>query len=138
LLARQSSWLLSSTNCLQDKGCQSRTPVKAKHDLTERSLFGGSSNNVFWPHHLCEHGDIWAILLLDNCSAHTELDASLLPKKLRIIFFPLNLTSWHQSADMGMIASLKVGDKFYLLSTLLAIFNEVGGYDQVEAACKRC
>jgi hypothetical protein len=27
-------------------------------------------NNVFWPHHLREHGDVWAILLLDNCSSH--------------------------------------------------------------------
>jgi hypothetical protein len=117
------------------QGRQSHTPVKAKRGLTERSLFGGST--------MCFGHIIFVSMVTFGRSfclitvPHTELDASLLPKMLRIIFFPPNLTSRHQPADMGMIASLKVGYKFYLLSTLLAIFDEVGGYERAEAARNR-
>jgi hypothetical protein len=64
---------------------------------------------VFWPWHVHKFGDVKAILLLDNCSAHTDLDESRLPKKLIIHFLPPNVTSCHQPADMGIIAAIKVG-----------------------------
>ena len=65
-------------------------------------------NHVFWPHHRKMHGDVDCILLLDNCSAH-KIDDETIPKRCHILFFPPNMTSNHQPADMGMIASLKVG-----------------------------
>jgi len=46
-----------------------------------------SIHQVFWPWHVSQHGDVWAILLLNNCSADTDLEESHLPRKLKIIFF---------------------------------------------------
>ena len=46
------------------------------------------------------------------------------------------MTSNHQSPDMGMIASLKVGYKMRLLEKLLAIFEEEGGYEAAGEAHK--
>jgi hypothetical protein len=86
---------------------------------------------VFWPFHLRTQGDVNALLLLDNCTAH-DIDMSRLPRKLAIHFLPPNMTSVHQPVDMGMIASLKVGYKMQLLGKLLAIFDVEGGH---EAAC---
>ena len=90
--------------------------------------------NVFWPWHLEMHGDVTCILLLDNCSAH-DIDMTQLPKKLIIKFLPPNVTNTHQPADMGMIASLKLGYKSLYLRILLDIFDSDGGYEQ--AAIRR-
>jgi hypothetical protein len=87
--------------------------------------------NVFWPHHTKKRGNVWAILLLDNCSAHHGLDDGILPDKLIIIFFPPNLTNRHQPCDMGIIAAIKVGYRLILLRTMLAIFDEENGYEKV-------
>ena len=76
-----------------------------------------------------------ALLLLANCTAH-DLDRSKLLAKLIIFFLPPNMTSNHQSPDMGMIASLKVGYKMRLLEKLLAIFEEEGGYEAAGEAHK--
>jgi hypothetical protein len=67
----------------------------------------------------------------------TNLDASLLPRNLEIEYFPENVTNTHQSADMGIIASLKVGYKLSMLVTLLAIFDIEGGYEKA-AEAHRC
>jgi hypothetical protein len=84
--------------------------------------------NVFLPHHNRKFGNAHAILLLDNCSAH-KIDEEALPSYLHLIFFPPNMTSSHQPADMGMIASLKIGYKTVMLSKLLEIFDADGGYE---------
>ena len=76
-----------------------------------------------------------ALLLLANCTAH-DLDRSKLPAKLIIFFLPPNMTSNHQSPDMGMITSLKVGYKMRLLEKLLANFDEEGGYEAAGKATK--
>jgi hypothetical protein len=82
---------------------------------------------VFWSFYLKYNGDVPAILLLDNCSVQTNLDAWLLPQNLEIEYFPENVTNTHQPADKGIIASLKVGYKLSMLETLLAIFDIEGG-----------
>jgi hypothetical protein len=46
------------------------------------------------------------------------------------------MTSNHQSADMGMIASLKAGYKMKMLEKLLAIFDEEWGYEAAGEAHK--
>jgi DDE superfamily endonuclease len=90
---------------------------------------------VFWPHHVRTQGDVPALLLLDNCTAH-DVDRSKLPAKLIIFFLLPNMKSNHQPADMGMIASLKVGYKMRMLEKLLAIFDEEGGYEAAGEARK--
>jgi hypothetical protein len=65
------------------------------------------------------------------------MDESHLPRILKIIFFPPNLTNGHQTADMGMMASLKVEYKMHLLSTLLALYDQEGSYEHAKAAQKR-
>jgi hypothetical protein len=42
--------------------------------------------DAFGPWHVKTHGDVWGILLLDNCSAHNGLNEDILPKKLLIMF----------------------------------------------------
>ena len=70
-----------------------------------------------------------AILLLDNCTAHKLPPETLasFPKWLKIVFLPPNVTNKSQPADMGMIASLKIGYKTKMLLQLLKIFDEAGG-----------
>lgn len=85
-------------------------------------------NSVFWPEHLRKHGDVNAILILDNCSAH-NIDMSRIPARLTIKFLPPNVTSRHQPADMGMIAALKAGYKAMFLRYLLDIFDKEGGFE---------
>jgi hypothetical protein len=94
-------------------------------------------NHVFWPWHVRKFGDVKAILLLDNCSAHTDLDESRLPKKLIIQFLPPNVTSRHQPADMGIIAAIKVGYRTLMLCQLLALFDEPNGFKNAERARKQ-
>ena len=80
--------------------------------------------DLFLPHVLKTHGDKKVILLLDNCSAH-KVDTSMgLLKHVHILFFPPNLTCWHQPADMGVIQSLKVGDKGNVIETLLNVCDD--------------
>ena len=53
---------------------------------------------VFSPHHLKINGNVNAILILENCSAHKDLDGSDVKKKFGlldkfiILFLPPNLT----------------------------------------------
>jgi hypothetical protein len=93
-------------------------------------------NTVFWPCHLKKHGNVKAVLLFDNWSAHF-VDRQLVrapEDKLKIGYFPPNMTSNHQPADMGMIATIKVGYyKASLLRTLLQIFDEEGGFEKATA-----
>ena len=91
---------------------------------------------VLWPYHLKTHGDRACVLLLDNCSAH-KVDTARLPSNLNILFLPPNVTNTHQPADMGMIASLKVGYKTKMLSTLLDIFDAEGGYERAKVLRSR-
>lgn len=92
--------------------------------------------NVFWPHHTSKFGHSHCILVLDNCPAH-KVDTSVLPKELHICFLPPNMTSNHQPADMGMIASLKVGYKSKMLRMLLDVFDGEGGYEAAAKARKQ-
>ena len=93
---------------------------------------------VLWPHHLKNHGDKDCVLLLDNCSAH-KVDEGRLPPLLHLVFLPPNVTNTHQPADMGMIASLKVGYKSKMLMGLLDVFDAEGGFERagVERARQR-
>ena len=94
--------------------------------------------NVFWPYHLKYHGDVNALLLLENCSAHKDLDQPsvckqfLIPDKCHIMFLPPNTTSRMQPADMGIIATMKVGYKLKLLQELLVVYDqEDSTFDQI-------
>lgn len=89
-------------------------------------------NHVFWPMHTQKFGQLKAILLLDNCAAHTKLDPTHLPKNLIIHFFPSNVTSLHQPADMGIIATMKVGYRTLMLTQLLDVFDAPNGFKNAE------
>ena len=84
---------------------------------------------IFWPCHLQKHGDVIAILILDNCTAHNGLDDPQvckeygLPAKLIVIFLPPNVTSRAQPADMCIIACLKVGYRVLMLEELLQLYD---------------
>jgi hypothetical protein len=81
---------------------KSKSPVCFKHELKRKKppmAYKNQANawftreitewcilNVFWPWHVKTRGDVWGVLLLDNCSAHHGLNEYLLPKKLLIIF----------------------------------------------------
>ena len=109
-----------------------RTPLPYKHQKNawfDKQITIWWIDNVFWPEHLKRNGDVNAILILDNCSAH-KFDMSMIPVKLTILFLPPNVTNRHQPADMGMIAGLKAGYKSLYLHTLLGIFDTPGGYEK--------
>ena len=88
---------------------------------------------VFWPWHVFHHGEVLCILLLDNCPAH-KISKDDYHALLIIFFLPPRVTSRHQPADMGMIASLKVGYKVRMLKILLSIFDVEGGYASAAVA----
>ena len=85
--------------------------------------------NVFWPYHKRKHGNLYCILILDNCTAH-KIDVSHISDRIIIVFLPKNVTNKHQPADMGMIASLKVGYRVIMLGKLLDVFDQEGGYEK--------
>ena len=104
-------------------------------------------DNVLFPYHDEQHGlGVPCILLLDNCSAHKLSDEKFVvleERNILVHFLPSNLTSKRQPADMGMIASLKVGYKTLMLNQLLDIFDEEGKFGlagerrkQQTAGCK--
>ena len=92
-------------------------------------------NNVFLPPLNKMFGHARALLILDNCSAH-NIDLGKLPPHVKIMFLPPNMTSKHQPADMGMIASLNFGYKVIMLGKLLDIFDIEGGYEAATLARK--
>ena len=100
-----------------------------KNAWFDRSVTVWWIKTVFWPHHLRKHGDVYCILLLDNCTAH-DIDMTKLPYHLIVLFLPPNVTNTHQPADMGVIACLKVGYKTVMLEKLLSIFDVEGGFEQ--------
>ena len=101
--------------------------------------------HVFWPHHLQKHGNVYAILILDNCTSHQGIDQSDfkkqhdLPEKLIILFLPPNVTSRAQPADMGMIAVLKIGYRYIMLGKLIDLYDSysVEEIDNMRARAKR-
>ena len=98
-------------------------------------------SELFATHVRKVHGsDVHVILLLDNCPAHKVNLQGVNGKYIHIVFFPPNLTCWHQPADMGIIQSLKTGYKGNLLETLLQICDDPVLYQQaitLGAAAKR-
>ena len=100
---------------------------------------------VFWQYHLSKHGNVYALLILDNCTAHNSLDADEfkrkhnIPKKLIIVFLPKNVTSRSQPADMGMVATLKVGYRYLMLNKLLSVYdaNTFENLDKARSRQKR-
>ena len=84
--------------------------------------------NVFWPHHRRTRGDVPALLLLDECSAH-EVDMTKIPAKLTIKFLPSRVVHRHQPLDMGVMSAIRVGYKHMLLRCLLKLFDVEGGYE---------
>ena len=47
---------------------------------------------------------------------------------LHLLYLPPNITSNHQPCDMGVIESLKVGDKSTLLRKILSVYEEPNAY----------
>ena len=91
-------------------------------------------NTVFWPYHVKAHGNKKALLILDNCTAHKDLETIChLPDKLKIVFFPPSSASFLQPADMGMVATIKMKYKALMLRTLLAICDDEESYKQAIA-----
>ena len=67
--------------------------------------------HVLWTTRVKNSGDVNALLIMENCSAH-DICMSYLPPRLTINLLPTNVTSKHQPEDMGMIDALKFGYKF--------------------------
>ena len=86
--------------------------------------------------HLEKYGEVYCLLLLDNCSAHRVLKEQY-SRFIIILFLPPRVTSWYQPADMGMIASLKVGYRVKMLDILLSLFDAPGGYESASIARAR-
>ncbi len=89
---------------------------------------------MFWPWHVRRHGDVKCLLLLDNCTALKDIDQVenyIKPPNLTTVFFPPNLTSRHQPADMCLIAVLKVGYKRRMLQILLDLYNNCDDFDDL-------
>jgi hypothetical protein len=68
----------------------------------DRSVTVWWLNTVFWPYHLKKDGKVKGVLLLDDCSA-CFIDGKLVTApedKLKIVFFPPNMMSNHQPAEI--------------------------------------
>jgi len=120
--------------------CDGKPPLPYYHQANawfDKDVTVHWINRVLWPWHLEHHGNVYCLLLLDNCPAHCGLDSNKLPKKLILLFFPPNCTSFLQPADMGMIACLKVGYKAEMLRRLLAICDEPALFEEAMAAGAR-
>ena len=89
-------------------------------------------NNVLFPYNDEQHvRGVPCIILFDNFSAQKLSDeefSALEERNFFICFLPPNITSKNQPADMGMIASLKVGYKTLMINQLLDLFDEEGGF----------
>jgi hypothetical protein len=90
--------------------------------------------DVFVPHVRKVHGDVWVVLILDNCPAHPCNDVDKFHHhKVFIIFLPKNMTSRFQPADMGMISALKKRYKSIYLRKLVSLCDD----DEAYATAKR-
>ena len=78
---------------------------------------------------MARNGEVDSIIVQYYCSAH-HVDKSKLPLKLFIKFLLSYATSRHQSDNMGMISSLKVCYKYFLLLNLLDIFDSAGVFER--------
>ena len=91
------------------------------------------------------------IMILDNCSAHNDIDSWLLGKKLEyihVIYLPPNVTSKGQPMDQGIISWLKTKYRYSLVHDLLSIYSDEekrtqavqtrrgGGYDGIRQGLK--
>ena len=86
-------------------------------------------NEVLWPYHKKKHGNKRALLILDNCTAHKDLEeVGSIPSQLTINFLPPNCTSFLQPRDMWMISVLKMRYKSLMLSKLLSICDDEEQY----------
>jgi hypothetical protein len=82
---------------------------------------------------MANFGHVPCILILNNFSGHKALfEGGWLPEEINIIFFPANVTSNHQPADMGIISGLRVGYKAVLLWAYLDIFDIGGGFEDAK------
>ena len=90
--------------------------------------------NVFWPFHVAQHGDVACVLLLDHCPAHLDLaeDDSSLPSNLTIINFPINMSRSKHPGEGGVLGNLRLGFKLRLVSSVQAVFDMFGGIEAVQ------
>jgi hypothetical protein len=93
--------------------------------------------HVFVPHVRKVHGDVWVVLILDNCPAHPCNDVDKFHShEVFIIFLPKNMTSRFQPADMGMISALKTRYKSIYLRRLVALCGDEDAYDTAKSLAK--
>jgi hypothetical protein len=120
--------------------CDGKPPLPYYHQANawfDKDVTVHWINRMLWPWHLEHHSNVYCLLLLDNCPAHSGLDSNKFPQKLILLIFPPNCTSFLQPADMGMIACLKVGYRAEMLRHLLAICNEPALFEEAMAAGAR-
>ena len=72
------------------------------------------------------------ILLIDNCTAHTN---NLSLKNIKIIFLPSNTTSLIQPCDQGIIRTLKAYYHRQICEKIIAELDEIR--DQSDAIAKK-
>lgn len=74
------------------------------------------------------------LLLLDNCSAHPDIDLS----NIRLVFLPPNTTSHLQPCDAGIIQAVKVVYRKHLLHHLLLNMDEATCASQLAKSVNIC
>ncbi len=60
------------------------------------------------------------LLLMDNALGHFD---AFERDNIRVVFFPLNCTSWKQPCDMGIITALKKRYKYVYLKDILDFYE---------------
>lgn len=79
------------------------------------------------------HDEVQFILLLDNCSEH-NVSKDKSSRYIIILSLPSSVTRWHQPADTGIIASLKVRYQVKIQDILLSLIEASGGYKSASIA----
>lgn len=73
----------------------------------DRQVMSWWLKTVFSPHRARRWGSQKVILILDNCTAHTNLGQSAVPDNIILLYLPERLTARHHPADLGIIAIIK-------------------------------
>lgn len=121
----------------QDKGCEPARKPPIAYASQPNAWFDQKMtlwwiHEVFWPFHTAQHGNRACVLLLDHCPAHIDLNQVEydvpLPENLKIVYFPVNMSRRRHPAEGGIIGTLKLAYKLKMVSSVLALFDILGGF----------
>ena len=84
-----------------------------------------SGLKTIWPNHINNHGNVYCILIMENCNVNRGLDKKNfgkdngIPEKLIVIFFLSNVMSHYHTMEMGIITCFKFGYRVQLLEHII-------------------